>query len=65
MNWETIKISSTSRGKTSAYASVGFGRITLNYGACALINDYPKYASRFSDMISDLFNVIDYLKLGV
>ena len=43
MNWETVKISSTSRGKTSAYASVGFGRITLNYGACALVDDYPKY----------------------
>ena len=29
------------------------------------INDYPKYAASFSDMITDLFNIIDYLKLGV
>ena len=43
MNWETIKISSKSRGKTSAYASVGFGRISLSYGACALVDDFPKY----------------------
>ena len=43
MNWETVKISSKSRGKTSAYASVGFGRISLSYGACALVEDFPKY----------------------
>ena len=43
MNWETVKISSRSRGKTSAYASIGFGRINLSYGACALVEDFPKF----------------------
>ena len=38
-----MKISSKSRGKTSSYASVGFGRINLSYGACLLIKDFPKY----------------------
>lgn len=43
MNWETVKISSRSRGKTSAYASIGFGRINLSYGACVLVKDFPKF----------------------
>ena len=43
MNWEAVKISSRSRGKTSAYASIGFGRINLSYGACALVKDFPKF----------------------
>jgi len=43
MKWETVKISINSRGKTSAYASVGFGRLSLSCGACQLVSNYPDY----------------------
>lgn len=43
MKWETIKISNNNKGKENAYASIGFGRITMSSASCRLIerlNDY-------------------------
>lgn len=43
MQWETVKITSDRRGKTTPFASVGFGRLSLNSAACELIDDFDSY----------------------
>ena len=43
MIWKTVKITNDKKGKTTPYASVGFGRITLNTAACELIENYEDY----------------------
>lgn len=44
MSWEVVKIPIKSKGRTSPYASVGFGRLSLSVAACELIEDYDKFA---------------------
>lgn len=43
MSWEVVKIPASSRGRSTPYASVGFGKLSLNVAACELIEDYEKY----------------------
>lgn len=43
MIWETVKIANGNKGRTMPYASVGFGRISLNAAACELLGDYNQY----------------------
>ena len=43
MNWETVKIENGNKGRTMPYASVGFGRVSLNAAACELLEDYNQY----------------------
>ena len=43
MGWEVVKIPTSSRGRTSPYASVGFGRLSLSAAACELIDNYETY----------------------
>ena len=44
MNWEVVTIRNEAKGRTSPYASVGFGRLGLSVGACKLIDDYQSYS---------------------
>ncbi|MBQ7165256.1 MAG: hypothetical protein IJR61_07985, partial [Clostridia bacterium] len=37
------KNQNTSKSRNSAYASIGFGRISFNTGACELIENFPSY----------------------
>ena len=43
MEWTTVKISTANKGRNTPFASIGFGRISLNAAACELIEDYEKY----------------------
>lgn len=43
MAWEVVKIPTSSKGRTSPYASVGFGRLSLSAAACELISNYEEY----------------------
>ena len=43
MSWEVVKIPTSSRGRTSPFASVGFGRLSLSAAACELIDNYEEY----------------------
>lgn len=43
MGWEVVKIPTSSRGRTSPYASVGFGRLSLSAAACELIENYGDF----------------------
>ncbi len=43
MDWETVTLDSSRQGKTTAFASIGFGRITLNSAACSLIKNFTDY----------------------
>lgn len=43
MSWEVVRIPTSSKGRTSPYASVGFGRLSLSVAACELINNYEEY----------------------
>ena len=43
MEWETVKISINVRRQTQAFATVGYGRIVLSFGACSLLKEFPKY----------------------
>ena len=40
MSWEVVKIPTGSKGRTSPYASVGFGRLSLSAAACELVDNY-------------------------
>ena len=40
MNWEVVKIPENRRGRTTPYASVGFGRLSLSAAACELIENH-------------------------
>ena len=44
MAWEIVKIPTSSKGRTSPYASVGFGRLSLSTAACELVDNYEEYA---------------------
>ncbi len=44
MAWEVIKIPTSSKGRTSPYASVGFGRLSLSVAACELVDNYENYS---------------------
>ncbi len=43
MGWDIVKIPIASKGRTSPYASVGFGRLSLSVAACELIENYEQY----------------------
>ena len=43
MAWEIVKIPTSSRSRTSPYASVGFGKLSLSAAACELIDNYEEY----------------------
>lgn len=43
MHWKIVKIPNESKGRTSPYASVGFGRLSLSVAACELIDNFHKY----------------------
>jgi hypothetical protein len=43
MAWEVVKIPTSSRGRTSPYASVGFGKLSLSAAACELIDNYEGF----------------------
>ena len=43
MKWETVKISSEIRGRTSPFASIGYGRVSLNAAACSLISSHEEF----------------------
>ncbi len=43
MIWETVKIKNDKKGRNTAFASIGFGRIVLNTAACDLIEDFGAY----------------------
>ena len=43
MPWEVVKIPTSSKGRTSPYASVGFGRLSLSAAACELVDNYEEY----------------------
>ena len=43
MAWEVVKIPTSTKGRTSPYASVGFGRLSLSAAACELIDNYEEY----------------------
>ncbi|MBE6989230.1 MAG: hypothetical protein E7426_00595 [Ruminococcaceae bacterium] len=43
MEWEVVKIENEAKGRTSPYASIGFGRISLSVAACKLITNYRDY----------------------
>ena len=43
MGWEVVKIPTSSRGRTSPYASVGNGRLSLSAAACELIENYEEF----------------------
>ena len=38
-----MKIPTSSKGRTSPYASVGFGRLSLSVATCELVENYEKY----------------------
>lgn len=48
MDWEVVKVRDSLRnagragGRTTPYASIGFGRIALNTAACELIDNYEQ-----------------------
>ena len=42
MNWEVVKIPENKRGRTTPYASVGFGRLSLSAAACELIENHKE-----------------------
>ena len=44
MDWEIVKIPMMSRGRTVPYASVGYGRLSLNVAACELVDDYETFS---------------------
>ena len=44
MIWETVKIENSKKGRTMPYASVGFGRISLNAAACELLGNYEQFS---------------------
>lgn len=44
MAWETVRIPTSTRGRTIPYASVGCGKLSLSAAACALINNYEEFA---------------------
>lgn len=43
MSWEVVKIPNSTKGRTSPYASVGFGRLSLSAAACELIDNYQDF----------------------
>jgi len=46
MKWEVVKVQDDVHprsGRVIPYASVGFGRISLNTAACSLIDNYGQY----------------------
>ena len=43
MSWEVVKIPTNSKGRTTPYASVGFGRLSLSAAACELIENYDEF----------------------
>lgn len=43
MNWEPVKIYNDQKGRNTPYASIGYGRISLNAAACELIKDIYEY----------------------
>ena len=46
MKWEVVKIQANEKSasrRSEAYASIGFGRISINTSACSLIGDYDEY----------------------
>ena len=47
MKWEVVKLQDTTMNsgrRSIAYASIGFGRISLNTAACELIPGYQNYS---------------------
>ena len=38
-----VKIENGNKSRTSPYASVGFGRVSLSAAACELLGDYSQY----------------------
>jgi len=54
MDWKLVKTASNSKGGSSPYASVGFGRISLNVAASSLIEDYQKYS--YVEFLKAYFN---------
>ena len=44
MAWEVVKIPASTKGRTSPYASVGFGRLSLSAAACELIDNYEEFS---------------------
>ena len=55
MNWEVVKIPQNSRGRTTPYVSVGFGRLSLSAAACELIENHQtiKYAELLKGKINN------------
>lgn len=43
MNWEPVKIYNEQKGRNTPYASIGYGRISLNAAACELIKDNNEF----------------------
>lgn len=43
MNWETVKIYGDQKGRSTPYASIGRGKISLSAAACELIENNEKY----------------------
>ncbi len=43
MDWEVVKISGDIKGRGTPYASVGFGRLSLNAAACQLVKNIAQY----------------------
>lgn len=54
MAWEIVKIPTSSKGRTSPYASVGFGRLSLSVAACELIENYEDY--HYVQLLRDRIN---------
>lgn len=58
MEWTTVKISTANKGRNTPFASIGFGRISLNAAACELIEDYDQYSYVELLKAKDNFNCI-------
>lgn len=43
MNWETVKIYGDQKGRSTPYASIGRGKISISAAACELIENNEKY----------------------
>ena len=43
MEWKVVKIENDTKGRTSPYASIGYGRISLSAAACRMIENYEQY----------------------
>lgn len=61
MIWKTVKITNDKKGKTTPYASVGFGKITLNTAACELIENYEDY--QYAELLTGYEN--NKLHIGI